>query len=241
MKQSSAGSPGARSLLRSSARPGGPFCRVGRAPISPMPRPAPSGALFPGYDIISRGKPIHARCLRTQAAHLLCFLHLNPGLLRSLQLFHFGYPRRRELTSAFFLRWASPTPRLGWRYPRPPTAACLALTHRKSSPPHWSWDSQFWLPCLFGGGGTVEVAGNVPRLVTASCEPGTEILRGRQLPPCPGRSRTDQSSATESHLSYLSETPFRLRSEREGKGRENHCSSFFNLIYQATRSGHLYA
>lgn len=206
-----------------------------------MPRPAPSGALFPGSEIISRGKLIHARCLRTQATPLLCFLHLNPGLLRSLQGFHFGYPRRRELTSALFLRWASPTPRRGWRYPRPPTAACLALTHRKSSPPHWSWDSQFWLLCLFGGGGTVEVAGNVPRLVTASCEPGTEILRGRQLPPCPGRSRTDQSSATESHLSYLSETPFRLRSEREGKGRENHCSSFFNLIYQATRSGHLYA
>lgn len=76
--------------------PGDPFCSAGRTPISQMPWPAPSGALFSGSEIISLGKPIQLKCLRTKAASLLCLLHLNLGLLRNLQLFHFGYLRRRE-------------------------------------------------------------------------------------------------------------------------------------------------
>ena len=87
------------------------------------------------------------------------------------------------------------------------------------------------------------MAGNVLPLETASYESERKSCVEGTCLPIPGKREMDQSSATESHLSYLCETPFRLRSEREEKGRENHCSSFFffNLIYQATRSGHLYA
>lgn len=76
-----------------------------------------------------------------------------------------------------------------------------------------------------------------PRQGPLSCEPPKE---SHGLP-APGSAGPTRAARTESHVSYLSETPFSLRSEREGKEERIIVLLFFNLIYQATRSGHLYA
>lgn len=48
--------------------------------------------------------------------------------------------------------------------------------------------------------------------------------------PALGSAGPTRAAWTESHLSYLSETPFRLRSEREGKGRKQALFFFFFLF-----------
>lgn len=68
MKQSSAGSPGAGARCAYPRGLGDPCRRAGRAPASPGPRPVPRGASFPGSETTRRGKPIHQRCWRAEAA-----------------------------------------------------------------------------------------------------------------------------------------------------------------------------
>lgn len=58
--------------------PGDPFCWARLAPMSLVPRPAPSGALFPESEIISLGKPSRTRCSRTHAALCSVFCTSTP-------------------------------------------------------------------------------------------------------------------------------------------------------------------